>query len=744
MGSFKVRNLLLSKKLKLSETRLLIIDDNQIRYNQIIDLFQSKNHQVQAILLDDLKSFEKQLNTSWDLIIFGRAYDIKIEQAITLIQASADIDLPVLFLKPEDYQTNQYQSYIQKGIYDVVDLKYTDRFYISLIRALSYSRTLQAKKHLLNDLENAKNQAQALVEEQHKAIALIQEGIHTQANTEYLKLFGLKDEAEIIGLPLLDILKPKNIHDFKQRFKKISQGNFDFARFEIDTLNSDAKSENPLKIEFLPSDEEDCIQITIENNSTSQASQAHSFDSAKKGMSSVASSYQKIQYALINQPAKSNALVLFSFAACPENILTSPWKTAIQYLEGFKNFIQEQTNSTVYQIDMLLYAVILQAESETILESRIHGLHALEKPQLLEIDSHTYPLNIKIGYSNIQQNNFTEANFEDVLEQAYDHRLAKKESVSDQQLTATLQDTKIELSLVEQKLDAEPLQLQSDPIEPTTKSQLENTLVEKQEQIKETPAAHIFKTSAILGQIAQSLEKSEIQLKYQQLYDKQDSNLNTYEVSSGFIFENQWKKVSNLIDLDDDIELSIKLDRWILVEACKQLHNFITQYPEAKLIVNLNRHVLFHDKQFPELISKLLTIVGSRQSHPLILQFDEEDIAKNIIESHKQIGVLRDHGAEISIRRFGSSISSEAILKQLDVNLLTLDEKFTQQMNSEASMTQFQHTLEKYHTIKPIEFLLKNLNDMNSFANAWNVDVRYLQGEYFQKKLDHLTDVQDQ
>jgi hypothetical protein len=80
----------------------------------------------------------------------------------------------------------------------------------------------------------------------------------------------------------------------------------------------------------------------------------------------------------------------------------------------------------------------------------------------------------------------------------------------------------------------------------------------------------------------------------------------------------------------------------------------------------------------------------------------------------------------------------------LDVSLLTLDEKFTQQMNSEASMTQFQHTLEKYHTIKPIEFLLKNLNDMNSFANAWNVDVRYLQGEYFQKKLDHLTDVQDQ
>ncbi|KAF1025463.1 MAG: Oxygen sensor protein DosP [Acinetobacter bereziniae] len=740
-----MRNLLLSKKLKLSETRLLIIDDNQIRYNEIVSLFQSKNHQVQAILLDELKSFEKQLNTSWDLIIFGRAYDIKLEQAVTLIQASAEIDIPVLFLKPDDYQHSQYQSYIQKGIYDVVNLEYTERFYISLIRALSYSRTLQTKQHLLSDLESAKNQAQALVEEQHKAVALIQEGIHTQANAEYLKLFGLKDENEIVGLPLLDILQPQNINDFKQRFKKISQGQFDLARFEIDTLNKNAKSENPLKIEFLPSNEEDCIQITIETNSASQKATTQQTELTKKVISPMASSLQQIQYALINQPAKSNALVLFSFAACPENILVSNWKTAIQYLEGFKAFIKEQTNTTVYQIDMLLYAVILQAESDAILESRIHGLQALEKPQLLEIEGTTYPLSVKIGYANIQQNTFTESNFNDVLEQAYNHRLSKKDSVSEQQLTATLQDTKIELSLVEPTYDsAEPLQFEPQSIQLEPKTQPDSLSLSQEITTQDIQDKPIFKNAPILDQITQSLEKGEIQLKYQQLYDKQDTSLNTYEVTSGFIFENQWKKVSNLIELDDDIELSIKLDRWILVEACKQLHNFITQYPEAKLIVNLNRHVLFHDKQFPELISKLLTIVGSRQSHPLILQFDEEDIAKSIIETQKQFAVLRDHGAEISIRRFGSSISSETILKQLDIHFLTLDEKFTQKLNSDATMSQFQHTLEKYQAIKPVEMLLKNLNDMSLFANAWNVDVRFLQGEYFQKKLDHLTDVQDQ
>ena len=726
MGSLEVRNLLLSKKLKLSETRLLIIDDNQIRYNEIVELFQSKNHLVHATLLDELKSFEKQLNTSWDLVIFGQAYDIKIEQAVTLIQASAEIDIPVLLLKPHDYQNDQYLSYIQKGIYEVINLEYTERFYVSLIRALSYSRVLQAQKHLLTDLENAKNQAQALAVEQHKAVALIQEGIHTEANEEYLKLFGLDDVADIIGLPLLDILQPKNINDFKQRFKKVSQGQFDLARFEIDTLNANAKSENPLKIEFLPSDEEDAIQITIETNSYA----TNSSEQSKNRVSFIANSFQQIHYALINQPAKSNALVLFSFSDCPKEIFNSNWDTALQYLENFKQFVKQQTNSTVYQIDNILYGVLLQAESDTILESRIQGLHALEKSQLLEINSKTYPFNLKIGYTNIHPNYFTEQNFSNLLEQAYNHRLVKKDSVSDLQLSATLEETKIELTTEKPKLELEinqPIQFEAAPVKPVVESQLNPT----------------FQESPILTQIAHSLEKGEIQLKYQQLYDKQDSILNIYEVSCGFIFENQWKKISNLIELDDDIELSIKLDRWILVEACKQLHNFITQYPEAKLVVNLNRHVLFNDKQFPELISKLLTIVGSRLAYPLILQFDEEDIAKNIIESQKQFAILKENGAEISIRRFGSTFSSETILKQIDVGLLTLDEKFTDKLNNDAAITEFQHLLEKYHEIKPVDMVLKNLNDMNLFANAWNVEVRYLQGEYFQKKLDHLTDVQD-
>ena len=240
------------------------------------------------------------------------------------------------------------------------------------------------------------------------------------------------------------------------------------------------------------------------------------------------------------------------------------------------------------------------------------------------------------------------------------------------------------------------------------------------------------------------MERGEIHLKYQQLYDKQDSNLYTYEVTSGFIYKNTWQDITAIRELADDPEFSIKLDRWILVEACKQLHNFITQYPDAKIIVNLNKEVLFSDRSFPEFIAKLITIVGSKQAHPLVLQFSEEDISKNLNDAQKFTAQLIQSGAEISLRDFGHSIYSESILNQMNVHQVTLHSQLAKMLDSDKSTEDLQERINHFHEIKPMQMLLRELNNMTMFANAWNVEARYLQGDYFQKKLDHLIDVQDQ
>ena len=707
MGSIKVRNPLLSKKLKRTETRLLIIDDNQIRFNQICEQLTANEHRVQAYLLDDIKNFEKQLHLTWDLVIFGRAYDLKVDQALTLIRASQQPNLPLLLLKPDDYNATQYTSYVRKGIYDIINLDYPERFYFGLIRALSFSRLQQSQEQLMTELENAQSQAQALVEDSSKAVAIIQEGIHAQANAEYLQLFGLKSEDDLIGLPLLDLLQPQDITDFKFRFKKVSQGQFEHGRFDIHSQNPLLAKQNPLKIEFVGA-ADDAIQITIDIENTAQNTVPAQTTADKAAAKP--STYQLVNRTLAKQPSNANALVVFSLANCPESIFQADWQTTKNYFANIRNFLKEQTNVPLFNVSNGLVVGLFQAESPAILESKLIGLNSLTKPQLLTVDQHSYPLNLRIGYVPLTQDIQNESSFEQLISQGFANALPQPQEHHNSGLA-------LDLSFGESNLN----------------------VIESAAAVPQS-----YSESTIISAIRQSLDRGEIHLKYQQLYDKQDTNLYTYEVTSGFIFNSEWKTLTGLIDLAEDPELAIKLDRWILVESCKQLHNFITQYPEAKLIVNLNKFVLLQDRSFPEFVSKLITIIGSPLTHPLILQFSEEDISQNLGDAQKQISLLRQYGAEISLRDFGHSIYSESILKQVDIHYLTLHSALTEKLAADDSTQELQKQLSIYSEIKPVEVLLRDLNDMNLFANAWNVDARFIQGDYFQKKLDHLIDVQDQ
>ncbi len=708
MGSTKVRNSLLSKKLKRTETRLLIIDDNQLRYNQILNLLLGNDYQVQALLLDDLKSFEKQLNTPWDTIIFGRAYDLKIEQTLSLIQASEQPNLPVLLLQPEDYQPQQYQAYIQKGIYDVVPLEPLDYFYINLIRTLSYSHLLQTEQRLTNELETIHSHTQTLVNNSHKAVALFQEGMHVKANTEYLNLFGFKQEDEIIGLPILDVLQPDDLNVFKQRFKKISLGQFDQARFEIQSQHAAIAGNNALKLEFIPSQEEDAVQLTIDYQLDLKTPANTLFSEKSYG---VQTPWQQINRQLSTYRAQANALILFKLNQCPERVFQQDWQTPAQYFNQLHSFLKEHAQMPIFNIELGAYVGVLQAENSTVLNSQLTSLQSLQKEHLLKINELNYSIQFKLSYAPITEP-LNEDSFTSLLDQTNQQELPKAQA-------------EIELAPTIDIVTPEPI-----------KSSLSLDL--SLEQV-DTPMQ-----SSLLQQLKQQLARSEIHLKYQQIYDKHDQETHNYEVTSGFISDDQWYDINDLAELREDSELSIQLDRWILVEACKQLHNFITQYPKAKLIINLNIDILLKDKSFPELISKLLTIIGSKLESPLVLQFSEQAIQPYLAIAQQHIARLRQHGAEISIRDFSSSIYSESILQQLDVQYLKLQSKKTELLKSDDGLARLQEKVLNYLTVKPVGILLSDLDDMNSFANAWNVETRFLQGQYFQKKLDRLTDVQDQ
>ncbi|WP_111892515.1 EAL domain-containing protein [Acinetobacter sp. MB5] len=700
-----MRNAFLSNKLKQIKTRLLIIDDNQIRYNQIVDLLTAKGHQVDAFLLDDIKSFEKQLHTHWDVVLFGRAYDLKVEQALALIHASNQPHLPLLLLNPEDYNPSHYLNYINKGVYDLFNLDYPDRFYIGLVRTLSYSRALQAQQHLAKELEIAETHIQTYAHDTHKALAVIQEGIHIKANAEYLALFGFQKEEDIFGLPLLDVLQPDQLQDFKQRFKRVTQRNFDQARFEIKSLNPDAQSkDNTLRIEFLPDNtQSDAVQISIEttNAQISPAKTNNEINSAPLRL------YEQLNRKMLNEPANQNAMVLFRLADFNEQFANFNQLQTTDYLKAVQTFLQEQLHNTVIKVSPALFIGLCQAASDELLNSKLQGLTPLLKPQLLEVNSENHSVEFAIGYSEIVGSIENQDQFDYLITQGLSHPIQQK---------TTDHVNEIKFSGFE-----------SDDLPPVM-----------------ALGAEIDRELSLLNELHRVLEQNAVHLKYQQLYDKQDTELYTYEVTSGVIYNKQWLALEDLNELSKDVELAIKLDRWVLVESCKQLYNFITQYPNAKLVINLNIHVLLHDSQIVSLIEKLFSIIRHTKNHPLILQFSAQDIIQYTDQVTPVLQQLRMQGALISVRHFGlDEHISTTLLARNDIDLYRLDSELTNHLSNDKQMEEFQQQIQDYQEIREIDMILPMLNNMNTFANAWNIDARYLQGDYFQKKLDHLIDGQD-
>lgn len=421
--------------------------------------------------------------------------------------------------------------------------------------------------------------------------------------------------------------------------------------------------------------------------------------------------WQQINRQLSTYRAQANALILFKLNQCPERVFQQDWQTPAQYFNQLHSFLKEHAQMPIFNIELGAYVGVLQAENSTVLNSQLTSLQSLQKEHLLKINELNYSIQFKLSYAPITES-LNEDSFTSLLDQTNQQELPKAQA-------------EIELAPTIDIISPEP-------VKPSISLDLSLEQVDAPLQ------------SSLLQQLKQQLARSEIHLKYQQIYDKHDQETHNYEVTSGFISDEQWHDINDLAELREDSELSIQLDRWILVEACKQLHNFITQYPKAKLIINLNIDILLKDKSFPELISKLLTIIGSKLESPLVLQFSEQAIQPHLAIAQQHIAHLRQHGAEISIRDFSSSMYSESILQQLDVQYLKLQSKKTELLNSDDGLVRLQEKVLNYLAVKPVGILLSELNDMNSFANAWNVETRFLQGQYFQKKLDRLTDVQDQ
>lgn len=712
------------KKLQRHMIRFLMIDSQQTAFNAISKALEEQHYTAQGKLLDDVASFEKALNLQWDAIIFNNAYDFDYKKALTLIEDKGKAT-PLILLSDLDPTYPDILEAYQLGTYVVCSAINYDYLTLCIYRASVHTRLVRRENQLSLEIDNLQQQTQTLVETTEHAVAIFQEGVHVSFNEQYAKLFGGKNTEEFVGLPILDILQPVDTQDFKQQFKRLSKGDFSQSNFIIQTQNPTPDDKNlPLQFSATEFEDESALQLVILNEVNNQGGSKSGHDT----FVSAAHLQHPISTGLIDKP--SVALFTFSLDSIPTGLLQHSWEYFSHYCKSIEANLINSAVKKIFRIAEHVFVAIIPLDNDAQL-AQISSSILQHLPKTADVHGNIFSVELSVGNLILKDLNAAD-DLADLVRKAQQQKVA---SISSSPLLS-LEPNTPEPDLIPAFKAEEPLVVPNNP-----GLSLGEVISEDPNTDKHNPfASKVTTTDGSHQSLLEQIEDNSLKLHFQQLYDKEDIDTHLYEVTGSFTHEGKIIDLESYDGLNTNAELAVKLDRWILVEASKRLHQFLNTCPKARIVINMHS-ASFNDSSLITLLTKLVSLINSKYTKPLILQFQEESILTDMDNATKFIQSVQEYGIGIAISGFGESSYSTTILSHVKPIYAKLAPQFGDFLQTDDGIVELQEKLDSFkEKHADLKFVLAPLNDMTTFANAWNVDARYLQGSYFQAKQQDFVD----
>ncbi len=187
--------------------------------------------------------------------------------------------------------------------------------------------------------------------------------------------------------------------------------------------------------------------------------------------------------------------------------------------------------------------------------------------------------------------------------------------------------------------------------------------------------------------LRQGLERREFELHYQIIASILSGQVTGFEALC------RWKHPrrgllmpKDFIPLAEETGMIVQLDRYVMREACSQLHQWQVETPALlPLAVSVNisgKHVAQPD--FYEHIEQTLQTTGL-DPRCLKLEITESALMENFVSTESVFRQLQDLGVQIQIDDFGIGYSSLSYLSNFPINALKIDHTFIKQMNDESN-----------------------------------------------------------
>ncbi|WP_348549494.1 EAL domain-containing protein [Psychrobacter sp. KFRI-CH2-11] len=677
---------------------LLVINDDQLYAERLVQLLSAYYDSVNLGFLDDKEELLRLLRQPWDVLVFGSAYDMNFTEVVGIVQEQS-IDLPMICLFHDEAaataQNDDGLPAIVSGTM-VKALKAEQEMAVVMAICLQHDnlRSRRELKTLRHVISEAEQRANVLIKNSKSAVAYIDQGIHIFANDPYLQLFGFKTMNDAIGVPVVDLISGgDSVKGFKQFLRQFDKGNRQEVEFEFESKRTDGSTfEAKLQLASATLDGEPVTQVIIQQNTNNSAEVAKRLAEAerKDKLTGIDNrhGFEK-QMALVYEQARQGLLTAGLLYIQLDNVGKIRSSLGLQGVDA-------TVKQVAYMLDELIedghvsrfsdtvFTVLVEDKSASELKDLAQHIVTRISEMFIEVDKRTTSTTISIGIVKIEKN---AAAPNVLLERAIDAINQIMIETSNHGGTYHLYD----------------------------------------------PSEHANSDDHALAEsLVDAITNNRFDLSFQPIYDINKDRSDFFEVylrlpladaDNTVLTPDQFMAVAKTHNLLE------KIDRWVLINACKKINEVRKTHPEARLLVQLTGASLV-DKKLPNVASQLIKAVGGAAG-VLTLQFNEKDILDYLTVAKTQFSALTQVSCQLGINNFGSSAKSIEIASFVQPDMVRLARSYIQDINSADNLNTVKSLIVRTSEVHA-DVLMPYIEDAATMSVAWSVGARYLQGYYLE------------
>lgn len=681
-----------------NKIRLLILNDSRSEAERLISMLHNAGRPVRAQHVENdealIKLLEEQI---WDLMIgFDRTTNLSPATAIKHIRR-LNKDVPVILLT-DDEGSQPVVEGMKLGAVDVIRLDEDQHLLLAIQREIENREQRNLRRIAERRHKEVERRNQQLLDSSRDAITFIQDGMFLYVNESFAEMFGHGDRDELECMPVIDLVAKADQERVKSFLKDftIKGSDVDTTDLSFTALTADG-DQKPIKVEVRKATYEDelCVQFvsrasTVDSEELEAHLQQIRNQDLATGLYNKNFLMEKLEES-VDKAVDGHANSALFYVAIEDFMETVQAKLSLSSSDIVLGTIASHAQTLIGEKDILcrfgedsFMLLTPEANAGKVLK-KAEALGKALRDYIVDIDGSTLQFNYSLGIAFVNE-------------------------------TTADSDTPIGHALKALERVREDVAKGEDTI-----ARIYEPELSQEEQAAKNVAATV----------QSALDEGRFRLLFQPILSLRGSDKEHYEVLLRMLDES-----SNEISPADFMEsaarmnATIKIDRWVILEAIKILAEHRSKGHETRLIINLSSESLC-DTTLPPWLAVAFK-AAKLPADALIFQVSEMAVNDHLNLAKSFTKQIVEMGAACSISHFGCALNPFNALSHVDVQYIKVDGSFTQELqNGSGEPAAVSDLVGKLHQEEKIT-IVPFVENASVLSKLWQAGVHYIQGYYLQ------------